>query len=127
MNQRFIILTRQSSLNSLGELTDSYVETGKVFGRAKHTVDGTKAVNNRPRPQHKVEIVSRNFPATTGDQIEYAGFRWEVEGVRRKHRSNNVTIIANRLFTAVRDVAYYLQPDGASFYLTPTGDKYQQP
>lgn len=127
MNQRFSILTRQSSLNSLGELTDSYVQTSQAFGRAKHTVDGSKMVNNRPRPQHKVEIVARNFPATTGDQIEYAGYRWEVEGVRRRHRSSNITVIANRLYAAVADIAYYLQPDGSSFYLTPTGDKYQQP
>lgn len=104
MNQRFTILTRQSSLNSLGELTELYVQTGKAFGKAKHSVSGTKLVNERPRPQHKVEIVSRNFPATPGDQIEYAGYRWEIEGVRRKHRSNNITIIANRLHVAVRDL-----------------------
>lgn len=125
MNQRFTILTRQSSLNSLGELTDSYVATGKVFGRAKHTVDGTKTVNNRPRPQHKVEIVSRNFSATTGDQMEYNGYRWEIEGVRRSRRANNITVIANRLHAAA--ALYYLQPDGSSYYLTPAGDKYTQP
>lgn len=127
MNQRFTILTRQSSLNSLGELTSSYVETSKAFGRAKHVVSGTRLVNERPHPQHKVEIVARNFPATTGDQISYNGYIWEIEGVRRRHRSNNIDIIANRLHLAEVELLYYLQPDGTSFYLTPAGDKYLQP
>ena len=127
MNQRFTILTRQSELNSLGELTSSYVETSKAFGRARHVVDGTSLVNERPHPNHKVQIVSRNFPATTGDQISYNGYIWEIEGVRRRHRSNNIDIVANRLHPVVAELFYYLQPDGVSLYLTPDGDKYLQP
>jgi len=127
MNQRIKIYSRQSSVNSYGEQSDVYAQSGSVFGRAKHSVSDESLLSDKHQPTHKLEVTARHFSGTSGDQIEYAGFRWEVEGVRRKHRSNNVTIIANRLFTAVREIAYYLQPDGSSFYLTPTGDKYQQP
>lgn len=127
MNQRFEIYTRTSNLNSYGEQTDSFVYASSVWGRARHSVSDDSLASDKHQPVHKVEFSARSFPASSGDQIEYAGYRWEVEGVRRRHRSNNVTIIANRLHAAVRQIAYYLQPDGASFYLTPTGDKYQQP
>ncbi len=79
------------------------------------------------KPISVIHITARNFSGTTGDEIEYSGYRWEIEGVRRKHRQNNITIIANRLRKVVPAIEYYIQPDGSSFYLTPTGDKYLQP
>lgn len=127
MNQRFKIYTRTSSLNSYGEESNAFAYASSVWGRAKHSVSDDALMSGKHQPSHKVEFVARSFPATTGDQIEYAGYRWEVEGVRRRHRSNNVTIIANRLHEAVVTALYYLQPDGTSFYLTPAGDKYLQP
>ena len=71
-----------------------------------------------------IQITSRTFSGTEGDEIEYNGYRWEVEGVRRKHRQNNITIIANRLHASI---SYYFQPDGTSLYTSPTGDDYIQP
>ena len=127
MNQRIKIYSRQSSTNSYGEQSDVYAQSGSVFGRAKHSVSNESLVSDKHQPTHKLEIASRYFSGTSGDQIEYAGFRWEVEGVRRRYRSNNITIIANRLHVAVAEILYYLQPDGSSYYLQPSGDKYLQP
>lgn len=127
MNQRFKIYTRTSTLNSYGEQTDAFALASSVWGRARHSVSDDTLTSDKHQPVHKIEFSARSFPASSGDQIEYAGYRWEVEGVRRRHRSSNITVIANRLYSAVADIAYYLQPDGSSFYLTPTGDKYQQP
>lgn len=125
MNQRLRIYTRGTSLNSLGELSSVYTQSGSVWGRAKHYVDGQRIVSDKEKPQHKVEVVARHFSGTTGDQIEYNGYRWEIEGVRRNYRSSVINIIANRLYPEA--AKYYLQPNGTNFYLTPSGDKYLQP
>ena len=125
MNQRFKIYTRTSTLNSYGEKTDDYIYASSVWGRARHSVSDDVLQSDKHQPIHKVEFNARSFPAASGDQIEYAGYRWEVEGVRRKHRSNNVTIIANRLHRALD--RFYNQPDGSSLYVAPSGEFYQQP
>ncbi len=101
MNQRFSIFTRTSTLNSYGEKTDAFVFASEVWGRAKHSVSDDSISSDKHQPVHKIEFKARSFPATTGDQIEYAGYRWEVEGIRRRHRSNNITVIANRLYEKV--------------------------
>ena len=122
MNQRFKIYTRTQTLNDYGEKTDAFNYASSVWGRAKHSVSDDSLVSDKHQPIHRVEFEARSFPASSGDQIEYAGYRWEVEGVRRRHRSNNITVIANRLYAAV--ASYYLQPDGSSYYLQPDGSSY---
>ncbi len=122
MNQRIKIYSRQSSINSYGEQSEVYTESGSVFGRAKHSASGESIASDKHNPTHKLQITARHFSGTSGDQIEYAGYRWEVEGVRRRHRQQNITIIANRLHEAL---SFYVQPDGLSFYNTPTGNRYQ--
>jgi len=100
MNQRIKIYSRQSSINSYGERSDTYAQSGSVFGRAKHSVSDESLLSDKHQPIHKLEVTARHFSGTSGDQIEYAGYRWEIEGARRKHRSNNIKIIANRLYKA---------------------------
>lgn len=127
MNQRLSVYTRTQTLNAYGEKSNGYTLSGSVWGRVKHKAPGESLVSSKHKAIHNIEITARNFTGTNGDEIEYNGYRWEVEGVRRKYRQNNITIIANRLHKVVAAIEYYLQPDGSSFYLTPTGDKYLQP
>jgi len=125
MNQRFKLYTRGSSLNSYGELSDTFTEGSSVFGKARHYTDGESLVSNKHRPLHKVEIKARHFSGNTKDHLEYLDYRWEIEGVRRSHRSGFIRIIANRLYAVV--AKKYLQPNGINFYLTPSGNYYLQP
>jgi len=125
MNQRFKLYTRGSSLNSYGELSDTFTEGSSVFGKARHYTDGESLVSNKHRPLHKVEIKARHFSGNTKDHLEYLDYRWEIEGVRRSHRSGFIRIIANRLYAVV--AKKYLQPNGINFYLTPSGNYYIQP
>jgi len=125
MNQRFKLYTRGSSLNSYGELSDTFTEGSSVFGKARHYTDGESLVSNKHRPLHKVEIKARHFSGNTKDHLEYLDYRWEIEGVRRSHRSGFIRIIANRLYAVV--ARKYLQPNGINFYLTPSGNYYLQP
>lgn len=125
MNQRFKVYTRGSSLNSYGELSDTFTEGSSVFGKARHYTDGESLVSNKHRPLHKVEIKARHFSGNTKDHLEYLDYRWEIEGVRRSHRSGFIRIIANRLYAVV--AKKYLQPNGINFYLTPSGNYYLQP
>ena len=124
MNQRFKIYTRGSSLNSYGELSETFTQGSSVFGRARHYTDGESLVSNKHRPLHKVEIHARHFGGGIKDHIEYLDYRWEIEGVRRSHRSSVIKIIANRLYAIVK--GKYLQPNGTNFYLTPSGNYYLQ-
>jgi len=96
-----------------------------VFGKARHYTDGESLVSNKHRPLHKVEIKARHFSGNTKDHLEYLDYRWEIEGVRRSHRSGFIRIIANRLYAVV--ARKYLQPNGINFYLTPSGNYYLQP
>ena len=125
MNQRFKIFTRGSSLNSYGELSETFTQGSSVFGRARHYTDGESLVSRKHRPLHKVEINARHFSGSIKDQVEYLDYRWEIEGVRRSHRSGVIKIIANRLYALAS--GFYLQPNGINFYLTPSGNKYLQP
>jgi hypothetical protein len=72
-----------------------------------------------------VETKARHFSGNTKDHLEYLDYRWEIEGVRRSHRSGFIRIIANRLYAVV--ARKYLQPNGINFYLTPSGNYYLQP
>ena len=124
MNQRLSIYTRSQSLNTYGERSSTYTLSGYVWGRVKHKIGKEPLTSSKMQADSNIQITSRTFSGTEGDEIEYNGYRWEVEGVRRKHRQNNITIIANRLHAAI---SYYLQPDGTSLYTSPTGDDYIQP
>jgi|15BtaG_2_1085339.scaffolds.fasta_scaffold00719_11 hypothetical protein len=127
MNQRAQIYARQTSLNGYGEKSSVYSLLGSVWGRIKHKAPGESLISSKHKPVHNIEITARNFGGSTGDELEYNGYRWEVEGVRRRHRSNNIQIIANRLYSTANIIKYYRQPDGISSYLQPGGDKYLQP
>ena len=125
MNQRMELFTRGVSVNSYGEQDATYATGGSIWGKVKLMVADEKLLSSKEQPVHGMSIVARFFSGTTGDRIEFNGYRWEIDGVRRSHRSGNISITANRIHAIAS--AYYLQPDGLSFYLQPGGDKYLQP
>ena len=125
MNQRMELFTRGTSINSYGEQTDEYTTGGSIWGRVKRSVSDEGVKSSKEQPAHSMSVLARFFSGTTGDRIEFDGYRWEIDGVRRSHRSGNISITANRIHAIAS--GYYLQPDGLSFYLQPGGDKYIQP
>lgn len=127
MNQRLELYTRGVSINSYGEQDATYTTGGSIWGKVKLMVSDEKLLSNKEQPVRSMSIIARFFDGTTGDRIEYDGYRWEIDGVRRSHRSGNISITANRIHAIAPVLEYYLQPDGLTYYLTPTGDKYQQP
>lgn len=125
MNQRMEIFTRGASINGYGERTDEYTTGGSIWGRVLRSVADDGVTSSKEQPVHSMSVMARFFTGTTGDRIEFDGYRWEIDGVRRSHRAGNISITANRIHAVV--ASYYLQPDGISFYLQPGGDKYLQP
>ncbi len=127
MNQRMELFTRGVSVNSYGEQDATYTTGGSIWGKVKLMVADEKLLSSKEQPVHGMSIVARFFSGTAGDRIEFNGYRWEIDGVRRSHRSGNISITANRIHAIAATIEYYLQPDGLSFYLQPGGDKYLQP
>ena len=119
---RLQIYAKSSAINSHGEseLTTSFLR----YLRVKLMVADEKLLSSKEQPVHGMSVMARFFSGTTGDRIEFNGYRWEIDGVRRSHRSGNISITANRIHATIE---YYLQPDGLSFYLQPGGDKYRTP
>tara|TARA_R110000823_G_scaffold297453_1_gene417573 strand:+ start:77 stop:379 length:303 start_codon:yes stop_codon:yes gene_type:complete len=97
MNHRIAIYARTATLNAYGEQSDTYSLSGSVWGRVKHSAGDESVLSGKENAAQEINIVARNFSGTTGDEIEYDGYRWGIEGVRRKHRQLNTTITANRL------------------------------
>ena len=127
MNQRLELFTRGVSINSYGEQDATYTTGGSIWGKVKLTVSDEKLMSNKEQPIRSMSIMARFFSGTTGDRIEFDGYRWEIDGVRRNHRAGNISITANRIHAIAAAVEYYFQPDGLSYYLQPGGDKYLQP
>lgn len=125
MNQILYLYDRSSSLNSYGEQSDSFTFVGSVFASVKHKATSEKFDSGQHRIIHKATAVARHCSIGAGDEVEYAGYRWDVEGVRRSHRAGNIKIELNRLFKV--PPGKYTQPDGINFYLTPSGGYYLQP
>lgn len=125
MNQRISLFSRSASLNAYGEQSDSFTSSGSIFASVKHKATSEKFDSGQHRIIHKATAIARHCSIGAGDEVEYAGFRWDVEGVRRSHRGGNITIELNRLYKLA--AGYYLQPNGVNFYLTPSGYKYLQP
>ena len=124
MNQRMELFTRGVSIDSYGEQDATYTTGGSIWGKVKLMVADEKLLSSKEQPVHGMSVMARFFSGTTGDRIEFNGYRWEIDGVRRSHRSGNISITANRIHATIE---YYLQPDGLSFYLQPGGDKYRTP
>ena len=127
MNQRMELFTRGVSVNGYGEQDATYTTGGSIWGKVKLMVADEKLLSSKEQPVHGMSIVARFFSGTAGDRIEFNGYRWEIDGVRRSHRSGNISITANRIHAIAATIEYYLQPGGLSSYLQPGGDKYLQP
>lgn len=125
MNQRISLFSRSASLNSYGEQSDSFTSSGSVFASVKHKATSEKFDSGQHRIIHKATAIARHCSIGAGDEVEYSGYRWDVEGVRRSHRAGNIKIELNRLYKLA--AGFYLQPNGINFYLTPSGNKYLQP
>lgn len=125
MNQRINLFSRSASLNSYGEQSDSFTSSGSVFASVKHKATSEKFDSGQDRIIHRATAIARHCSIGAGDEVEYAGYRWDVEGVRRSHRAGNIKIELNRLYKLA--AGFYLQPNGINFYLTPSGNKYLQP
>ena len=98
MNQRISLFSRSASLNSYGEQSDSFTSSGSVFASVKHKATSEKFDSGQHRIIHKATAIARHCSIGAGDEVEYAGYRWDVEGVRRSHRAGNIKIELNRLF-----------------------------
>jgi len=98
MNQRMELFTRGTSINGYGEQTAAYTTGGSIWGKVKLKVADEKLLSSKEQPVHGMSVMARFFSGTTGDRIDFDGYRWEIDGVRRSHRSGNISITANRIY-----------------------------